>query len=57
MKDPISTSVYGFFAIILAGCAGASPQQVAQMPPATNRRPSTIVAYLAFVSYIVAIGS
>jgi hypothetical protein len=56
MKDPISTSLYGFFAIILAGCAGASPQ-LAQMPPATNRRPSTIVAYLAFVSYIVAIGS
>jgi len=45
MRKVASTTMYGVLAIVLAGCAGASSQQLAQAPPAINQRPATIVVY------------
>jgi hypothetical protein len=45
VRKVIATPIYGVLALMLVGCAGASSQQLAQAPPATNQRPSTIVVY------------
>ncbi|MGH7935219.1 MAG: DUF4410 domain-containing protein [Candidatus Binataceae bacterium] len=45
MKKTISSPMYIAFALILAGCAGASATQQSQSPPAAGSRPSRIVVY------------
>jgi hypothetical protein len=45
VRNDFSTSIYAVLALILAGCAGSSSQQVTETPPPSNQRPRTIIVY------------
>jgi hypothetical protein len=45
VRSAVAKPIYAAMALIVAGCAEASSQQVAQSPPDTNQRPGNIVVY------------